>query len=189
MTISRRTVITGGVVGATAALWGIKPRNQGAPHTAYFRDLTQLLKSANIAQPTLMIDKQRLDHNIQQVKQQLSEGKKPLPIRLVVKSLPSLPLLDYLTKALNTQHFMVFNLPMLATVTTHYAQGDFLLGKPLAPLAVKEWLKNVRNQQALPRIQWLVDSLDKLTAYADIAQPCVNSCLRMGGRYTSLVGC
>ncbi len=169
MNISRRTAIASGVVGAVAATWGIKPTDHGAPHNAYFKKLTQLLTSAGIAQPTLLIDQQRFDHNIQQVRQQLTERKSPLPIRLVVKSLPSLPLLDYLAKALNTQRFMVFNMPMLSTVSAHYPQADFLFGKPMAHLAVSEWLKNTDNQRALPRIQWLVDSLDRLTAYAAIA--------------------
>jgi hypothetical protein len=102
MNISRRTAIASGVVGALAVTWGVKPTDHGAPHNTYFKKLTQLLTSAGIAQPTLLIDQQRFDHNIQQVKQQLSERKSPLPIRLVVKSLPSLPLLDYLAKALKS---------------------------------------------------------------------------------------
>ena len=178
MNISRRTAIASGVVGALAVTWGVKPTDHGAPHNTYFKKLTQLLTSAGIAQPTLLIDQQRFDHNIQQVKQQLSERKSPLPIRLVVKSLPSLPLLDYLAKALNTQRFMVFNMPMLSTVSAHYPQADFLFGKPMAHLAVSEWLKNTDNQRALPRIQWLVDSLDRLKAYAEIAKN-LNKTLRI----------
>lgn len=170
MNLSRRTVIASGIVGATAVAWGIKPTNHGAPHNPYFKKLTKLLVSNGIAQPTLLIDQAKLDHNIQQVKTQLSERKSPLPVRLVVKSLPSLPLLDYLTKALNTQRFMVFNMPMLASIVEHYPQGDVSFGKPMAHLAVFEWLKSSSNQQALPRIQWLVDSVERLQAYAEIAQ-------------------
>jgi D-serine deaminase-like pyridoxal phosphate-dependent protein len=170
MNLSRRTVVLGGVAGTAALIYGIKPSDRGAPHNAYFRTLSNALMAQSLAQPTLIIDQQRMTHNIQQVQKALTERKSPLPIRLVVKSLPSLPLLDTLVQTLKTQRFMVFNLPMLSIVQQHYPQGDFLLGKPFAALAVRQWLTDVNNRHALPRIQWLIDSTARLKEYADIAQ-------------------
>ena len=155
----------GGVVLAGTAL--LKPHNNGAPHNTYFLGLTQALKQAGLAQPTLIIDKHAFDYNIQQVQQ--STVAKKLPVRLVVKSLPSSALLDYLSTRLQTQRFMVFNLPMLNTVLNQYPQGDFLLGKPIAALAVQEWLKIEANRAVLPNIQWLIDSLERFNEYTQLA--------------------
>ena len=170
MSLSRRQlmVATGcGVIVGGAAL--LKPHDNGAPHNAYFVGLTQALKKAGLAQPTLVIDKHALEHNIQQVQQNIAQKQPALPVRLVVKSLPSLALLDYLSTRLHTQRFMVFNLPMLNTVLAQYPQGDFLLGKPMAALAVQEWLKVDANRAALPKIQWLIDSIERLNEYTQLA--------------------
>ena len=56
----------------------------------YFQDLTQALHKAGVTTPTLVIDKQRLDHNIDQLIQTLNQG---FNYRIVAKSLPSVPLL------------------------------------------------------------------------------------------------
>lgn len=170
MITRRQLVIGAGLGGAAALTYGLKPGDAGAPHTPYFQSLTAALKAAEIAQPTLVIDRQKMQHNIDQVKQKLSQGAKPLPIRLVVKSLPSLPLLDLLVQSLATRRFMVFNLPMLSLVQAHYPQGDFLMGKPIAVLSVQHWLRDKVNRQALPRIQWLVDCGERLQEYAALAK-------------------
>lgn len=167
MSLSRRKLmIAAGGLGVAAV--ALKPNDNGAPHQPYFVALSQALKTAGLAQPTLIIDKQALDHNIAQVKQ--ATALHTLPVRLVVKSLPSLELLGYLSQQLNSQRFMVFNLPMLSTMIQHYPQGDFLLGKPLAVLSVKEWLAVDANRAALPSIQWLIDSPQRLTEYAELAK-------------------
>ncbi|HNN30183.1 MAG TPA: alanine racemase, partial [Agitococcus sp.] len=168
MKLSRRQLMMATGLGAVATGIALKPSDQGAPHNAYFLAVSQALAKAGLAQPTLIIDQQALDHNIQQVKQATAVHK--LPVRLVVKSLPSLDLLNYLSQQLNSQRFMVFNLPMLTTVTQAYPQGDFLLGKPLAALAVQEWLRVESNRAALPHIQWLIDSPQRLTEYGEVAK-------------------
>lgn len=170
MKLSRRQLMMATGLGAVATGIAIKPNDNGVPHNPYFVALSQALQKAGLAQPTLVIDKQALDHNIQQVKQALASHQPTLPVRLVVKSLPSLDLLNYLSQQLNSQRFMVFNLPMLTTVTQAYAQGDFLLGKPLTALAVQEWLRIENNRAALSRIQWLIDSPQRLTEYSELAK-------------------
>jgi D-serine deaminase-like pyridoxal phosphate-dependent protein len=165
----RQIIIAAGVGVVTASMFALKPHDKGAVHQDYFQRLSQALKQAGLAQPTLIIDKQGLEHNVQQVKQALAAYQPALPVRLVVKSLPSLELLNYLSQGLNTQRFMVFNLPMLSVMHSAYAQGDFLLGKPITALAVEEWLKNEANRAALPRIQWLIDSIERLNEYTQLA--------------------
>lgn len=168
MKLSRRQLMMATGLGAVATGIALKPSDQGAPHNAYFLAVSQALAKAGLAQPTLIIDQQALDHNIQQVKQATAVHN--LPVRLVVKSLPSLDLLNYLSQQLNSQRFMVFNLPMLTTVTQAYPQGDFLLGKPLTALAVQEWLRVESNRAALPHIQWLIDSPQRLSEYGELAK-------------------
>ncbi len=168
MKLSRRQLMMATGLGAVATGIALKPSDQGAPHNAYFLAVSQALAKAGLAQPTLIIDQQALDHNIQQVKQATAVHN--LPVRLVVKSLPSLALLSYLSQQLNSQRFMVFNLPMLTTVTQAYPQGDFLLGKPLTALAVQEWLRVESNRAALPHIQWLIDSPQRLSEYSELAK-------------------
>lgn len=167
--ISRRKLMVATGLGAVATGIALKPSDHGAPHSSYFLEMSQALKKTGLAQPTLIIDQQALDHNIQQVKKSLASHQPALALRLVVKSLPSLDLLNYLSQQLNSQRFMVFNLPMLTTVTQAYPQGDFLLGKPIAALAVQQWLAVKENHTALPRIQWLVDSAERFNEYATLA--------------------
>lgn len=168
--LSRRQLLAGAGLGGAALVYGLKPVDEGAPHSAYFQALTTALRAAEIAEPVLVLDQQNMQHNIEQVQQQLSQRPSPLPVRLVVKSLPSLPLLDLLANRLNTRRFMVFNLPMLTLVQRHYPQGDFLLGKPLAALALRHWLRDSANRAGLSRVQWLVDSPERLHDYAALAQ-------------------
>lgn len=170
MKLSRRQLMMATGLGAVATGIAVKPNDNGAPHNSYFVDLSQALQKMGLAQPTLIIDQQALDHNIQQVKQALASHQPALPVRLVVKSLPSLPLLNYLSQQLNSQRFMVFNLPMLTTVSQAYPQGDFLLGKPIAALAVQEWLRIENNRAALSKIQWLIDSPQRLTESSELAK-------------------
>ncbi|PTQ90184.1 alanine racemase [Agitococcus lubricus] len=168
MSWSRRQILLGAGVGGVAVVAGLKPSDEGKGHDNYFQQLSQALRTAEVAQPTLIIDQQRLQHNIQQVQQHLAA--KNLPVRLVVKSLPCLSLLQVLSQQLRSQRFMVFNLPMLSTVLEHYPQGDFLLGKPIAALALKHWLTDLTNPMLLDRVQWLVDSSARLQEYAELAQ-------------------
>ncbi|TJX47253.1 MAG: DSD1 family PLP-dependent enzyme, partial [Mesorhizobium sp.] len=57
---------------------------------AYFATLSDALKQAGICQPSLLLDRDRLDSNIALVKQRLDPS---LAVRLVDKSLACLPLL------------------------------------------------------------------------------------------------
>ena len=163
----RRTVLLGGL--AAAATVALKPKDHGGSHDDYFRRLSAALTQAQLARPTLIVDQARFAHNIEQVRAALPAGPQQLPARLVVKSLPSLPLLTQAADALKTRRFMVFNLPMLDSILAAWPDADILMGKPVPVLAVRHWLYEERNRAFLPRIQWLVDHPDRLTAYGDLS--------------------
>ncbi|TGQ96202.1 DSD1 family PLP-dependent enzyme, partial [Mesorhizobium sp. M4B.F.Ca.ET.203.01.1.1] len=59
--------------------------------SAYFIELSKALQAADIFRPCLVLDRDRLDGNIAQLKKRLAPG---LAVRLVDKSLPCMPLLS-----------------------------------------------------------------------------------------------
>lgn len=155
--------ITGG-----AAL-GLRPAEGGAPHDAFFTRLSKALRDAGLNQPTLVIDRERLHANAQRVRANLDPG---LALRLVNKSLPSLPLLDEVARLTGTQRQMVFNLPYLRLLAEQRPDSDVLLGKPFTVAAASQLLAQPpRSGFDVPRqVQWLVDSPARLAQYRDLAR-------------------
>jgi len=159
--------LTAGVAGAAA--FALRPAETGAPHDAFFSRLGQALRQAGLSQPTLVIDRQRLHANAQRVRANLDRG---LALRLVNKSLPSLPLLDEVARLTGTQRQMVFNLPYLQMLAEHRPQSDVLLGKPFTVAAAAQLLAQpVRSGfDAWAQVQWLIDSPARLAQYRDLAR-------------------
>lgn len=138
-----------------------------------YQDFSQQLHAAGICQPTLVIDKTSLDNNLSQLKAVLARG---YAHRIVVKSLPCMPLIDYVSTQTQSQNFMCFHGPFIRQIATAYPKGDILLGKPLPALAFEallEWFqKQAKGKDApkLEQVQWLVDSLARLEQYLAIAR-------------------
>ncbi len=164
----RRALIGGGaavVVGA--GVLAARKADHGGAHDAYFLGLSAALKAAGIAQPTMVIDERRLDHNIQTIRSAVGGAK--LPLRIVVKSLPSPQLLERISNSMGTKRFMVFNGPMLSEMVRRFPNGDFLVGKPLPAVLVRQLFEAI-GPQALNNVQWLVDTPTRVAEYADIAR-------------------
>src|SRR5690606_5777263 len=124
--------------------------------------LSRALADANIAHPTLVVDRARLLANADAAVATLAPSR--LPLRLVVKSLPAFGLLDPLAERLGTRRYMVFNSAMLRQMMTQRADADLLLGKPL-PITDAANLIG-----AAPAPQWLIDTPARLRAYVDAAR-------------------
>lgn len=168
--LKRRAVIT--AVGASlvgAAALAVRPRDKGAPHAEYFARTSQALRAAGIATPTMVIDKDRMLANARQVIRNI-DGR--LPLRLVAKSLPCLPLLDLLMQTMQTRRLMVFNLPYLQQLAAQRGDVDLLLGKPLPVAAAAEFYRSFQGGQFDPekQLQWLVDTPKRLAQYRDLAR-------------------
>lgn len=168
--LKRRAVITAigaGLVGATAL--AVRPRDKGAPHAEYFARASKALRAAGIATPTMVIDRDRLLANARQVMRNI-DGR--LPLRLVAKSLPCLPLLDLLMQTMQTRRLMVFNLPYLQQLAGQRGDVDLLLGKPLPVAAAAEFYRSFQGGQFQPerQLQWLVDTPQRLAQYRDLAR-------------------
>ena len=125
------------------------------------------LAQAGLAQPTLVVDASRLDANIMRLRD--AAARAHLPVRIVVKSLPCPTLLDRVAKGIGTDRFMVFNGPMLAAMLALHPGGDYLIGKPL-PAALVAQLYASQGATALGKVQWLVDTPERIAAYAAIAR-------------------
>jgi D-serine deaminase-like pyridoxal phosphate-dependent protein len=143
--------------------------------TQYFSQLSAALSQAGLASPVLVIDKTLLDQNIAALKETLEKG---FAYRVVAKSLPSIPLLEYLFAATNTNCLMCFHLPFLMHLAEHSWSSDIdiLLGKPMPVKALKTFYQHDRRKlesqkfDAEKHVQWLVDSLQRLDEYEAFAR-------------------
>jgi D-serine deaminase-like pyridoxal phosphate-dependent protein len=137
-----------------------------AVEPSYYAGLNQELRQKGIGRPVILIDLDRLDHNLEVVKGRLRE---PLHFRAVEKSLPSADLLNYILDKTGSHRVMVFHHPFLKTLlTTLPADTDFLFGKTIPVNGVAEvfaQLDDAQQAEVTQRVQWLIDSPQTLEAY------------------------
>ncbi len=164
----RRGLLVSAAGAAAAALGAValKPRDRGGAHNAYFQQLSRALADANIAHPTLVVDRARLLANADAAAATLAPSG--LPLRLVVKSLPAFALLDPLAARLNTNRYMVFNGAMLQQMIEQRPSADLLLGKPLPIREAAPFIGAGAAPAASP--QWLIDTPERLAAYVEAAR-------------------
>ena len=141
-------------------------RDCGRPHSVYFQKLQSLLKNYGVGYPRLVIDLDKLDANIQQVKSIVGDTS---ILRIPAKSLPSFELLEYLQKRLNTSRFMVFHQPFLNQLLERFPEGDFLVGKPF-PVSCAQTTLEKQPEQGAARVKWLVDNYERLEQYIGLAK-------------------
>ena len=161
-------MLIGGAVIAGGAIALSRSSDKSGPRDGYFLAMQKALKTANIAQPTLVIDKARLDANIDQLMSDLPDG---MGYRIVAKSLPSTPLLSHIRERSGTDRLMTFNLPMLLELSRAMPDASQLIGKPLPAQAAKNYFAQLATEdaEAASNIQWLVDTPERLNQYAAIA--------------------
>ena len=129
-----------------------------AAHAEYFVKVQKALKRAGLAEPVLVVDRQRLDANISQLKTMLPADMK---FRIVAKSLPCGPLLAHIATRADTDRLMTFNATMALQMLDLMPKADQLIGKPLPVAAVSALFDTIpaRKRAALARqIQFLVDT-------------------------------
>ena len=131
---------------------------------AYFSALSAALNAAQCDVPVLVLDRDRLDHNLAVLSRQGLSG-----LRVVVKSLPSLSLLDYCMAALGTRRLMSFHRPFLQQLLARYDDVDILLGKPLPAAAVRRVLAETPRDR-VQQVQWLVDTEARLAQLLALAR-------------------
>lgn len=165
--LSRRNLILGGsaIIGVAALM--SKPSDKSGPRADYFVKLQSALTAAGIAQPTLVIDRARLNANIDTLMGHLPDG---MGYRIVAKSLPSLGLIDHIRRHAGTDRLMTFNLPMLLELSQRMPEASQLLGKPLPARAAQSYFQALpAEHEAAGRVQWLIDSNHRLQQYSELA--------------------
>nr|WP_301151876.1 DSD1 family PLP-dependent enzyme [Pseudomonas otitidis] len=147
----------------------MRPADKGAPYSDYFARLNRELKAEGPMHPVMLIDLDRLDHNIDVVMQSVRRAGKSL--RLVEKSLPSPQLLDYIAKRAGTQRLMSFHQPFLNHDAERFPESDILLGKPLPVRAAQLFYEAHRGPfDPARQLQWLLDTPERLAQYLALAK-------------------
>jgi len=172
MAINRRNFVVGGL-GIGALLLGVgallRPGDRGGPYSEYFRSLNRELKEHGPMRPVLLIDLDRLDHNIEVVSQSVKRAGKHL--RLVEKSLPAPGLLAYIAQRAGTQRLMSFHQPFLNHDAVQFPQSDILLGKPLPVHSAQLFYQQHEGSfDPSNQLQWLLDTPARLQQYLALAQ-------------------
>ena len=170
--MKRRTLLTGttAVAAATAGavlLW--KPEDRGAPHDDYFARLNSLLKAQGPGRPVMLLDLDRVNHNIDILANSVGPDR---VYRVVVKSLPSVPLLRHIMDRAETRALMVFHQPFLNTIAEAFPDSDVLMGKPMPVAAARTFYRTLGDTAFDPRrqLQWLVDTPQRLAEYQALAR-------------------
>ena len=167
--MKRRHVLLGGLVAGVAGAWLARPRDQGAPHAAYFSALNQELKTQGPMRPCLLVDLDRLDHNLGLVTTSIARGGKHY--RIVEKSLPCPKLLDYIMAKAGTRRLMSFHQPFLNQDARRWPDADVLLGKPLPVRSAQRFYQEHSGAfDPAKQLQWLVDTPERLHQYRELAQ-------------------
>ncbi len=170
--MNRRKFLAGaagaGVLLAGAGAW-LRPSAQGAPHNDYFARLERELREHGPMRPVMLIDLDRLDHNIDVVTQSVHRAGKHL--RLVEKSLPAPQMLEYIGQRADTRRLMAFHQPFLNHDAVRFPEADILLGKPLPVRSAQLFYEQHRGPfDPARQLQWLLDTPERLGQYLALAQ-------------------
>ena len=167
--MKRRSLILGSVAGALGLGALLRPRDVGQDHAPYFRTLSAALDNAGQAKPTLVVDRERLLANIQTLMSHISDR---FAYRIVVKSLPSVPLLETVMQVTGSNRLMLFHQPFINRVATQFPQADILLGKPMPVMAARNFYRQFPGGAFEPQrqLRWLLDTPERVAQYEALAQ-------------------
>ena len=139
------------------------------PHNEYFSRLNRHLRDKEPGFPSLLVDLDRVDHNVAMVKKHLGDTSR---VRVAAKSLPCPNLIEYLMNALGTQRIMAFHSPFALQCLRRFPDADILIGKPFPAAVFEDFLDRLtpEEQNELSRIQWLIDTKERLGEYLKVAE-------------------
>lgn len=166
--MKRRQVLLGlAALGAAGTAWWKKPRDAGAPYDDYFAGLNRLLRAEGPWRPCLVLDLDRLDHNLEVLNKSIQP---PKHFRLVAKSLPSLRLMEYVLKRTGSTRLMAFHQPFLNAEAQAFPDSDILLGKPMPAGAAARFYDHHKGRfDPARQLQWLLDTPARLAQYLELA--------------------
>lgn len=127
------------------------------------------LGSQGVGWPRFVLDRSRLEANIDRVRSMFERRN----LRLVLKSLSSPALIDYLMERTGTRRLMAFHLPFLLQAAARWPASDIMLGKPLPIAAVESFYSRIESIPGFDHqrsLHWLVDTPQRVAAHAAIAR-------------------
>lgn len=167
--MQRRHVLIALAAGAAAGLL-LRPGDRGAPHDTYFGALNDCLRTQGPGHPVLALDLDRIDRNCDRLKASVAAGKQ---LRIVAKSLPSIPLLRHVMQRTGSSRVMSFHQPFLNALASQLPATDILLGKPMPVRAAETFYRQLGAGAAFnpaTQLQWLVDTPERLAQYRQLAR-------------------
>ncbi|WP_281557014.1 alanine racemase [Thalassomonas sp. RHCl1] len=168
--MNRRQFLLAGAAAGVAGALTFRPEDNGDAYTPYFDQLNRSLKRDGSYVPSMLVDLDALDENIQVLKATLNPEK---DFRIVAKSLPSPQLLGYIMEKSGTNKLMVFHQPFLSQIARDYPDSDLLLGKPMPVKAAQRFYQLQGENPAFNpqrQLQWLIDSEHRLSQYLALAK-------------------
>ncbi|TVZ55137.1 D-serine deaminase-like pyridoxal phosphate-dependent protein [Lutibacter sp. Hel_I_33_5] len=146
-------------------------KTKSGNYAPYFSKLNQSLKKYKKANPFLLIDLDVLDENLLELKKLIPTNKS---FRVVVKSLPSIELLNYIMQKVSTKKLMIFNQSFLTQISKYSDTTiDILFGKPMPIKAVNYYYDTLvveNGFHASKQVQWLVDTEKRINEYINFAK-------------------
>jgi len=129
------------------------------------------LRASAGGRESAFVDLDAVDHNLRLVGSQL--GSK-FALRLCDKSLPSLPLLEYMMLAAGTNRIMAFSEEMVRELLVRWESDvDILLGRPASVEALARTFATLDELGSEPNhagtVRWLVDTPERMRQYAAFA--------------------
>ncbi|MFO0690818.1 MAG: DSD1 family PLP-dependent enzyme [Myxococcota bacterium] len=153
---------------AGVAVFASRPENRAeGGHPSYFAQLERALREQGLARPTLIVDLDRFDRNVDVLVRELG----PRHLRVVAKSLPSPRLLAHAMGRAGTSRLMVFHQPFLNQIARELPKTDVLLGKPMPVVAADRFHRALVPGAFDParQLQWLIDGPERLRQYRELA--------------------
>ncbi|MDD3762570.1 MAG: DSD1 family PLP-dependent enzyme [Nevskiales bacterium] len=167
--LKRRTLIGAAAASPLLAFAAFKPREHGGGHSAYFAKLQTALRDAGLWRPTLVVDRQALEHNVGRLQAHLPQSKH---YRIVAKSLPSLELIRFVRERTGTDRLMVFHQPFANFIAERMPDARVLIGKPMPVGAAARFFEYLKPGAFDPQqqMQWLIDTPEHLVQYRELAR-------------------
>lgn len=153
---------------AGVAVFASRPASRAeGGHPSYFAQLERSLRDHGLARPTLVVDLDRFDRNVDVLAREVGSRH----ARIVAKSLPSPRLLEYAMRRAGTDRLMAFHQPFLSQIARDLPATDVLLGKPMPVAAADRFYRGLAPGAFDParQVQWLIDGPERLRQYRELA--------------------
>jgi len=166
----RNAAFTVGLVTVSGAIIRLT-KSKSMDYSDYFKKLNFSLRNYKRSNPFLIVDLDKLDNNIDELKKLIPTHA---DYRIVVKSLPSIELINYVQNRAKTNKLMVFNQSFLSQLSLNGDEKlDILFGKPMPVRAAQYYYQTLQTNKGFDpskQVQWLVDTEKRIHEYIGLAK-------------------